>query len=196
MPSVTIRNPINTTPTIKEKRSRYDDIRISLQKILAAEYGDRYTAPDRTVETAQQMMQVVNPHLAARTPDEALDAFKTQFKAYSAGSPPFDRKRRLRESPRSWWEQLLTHEGADVLAVKCSTHSLLSKILTFYTMQAIAVKMFSLMPTSMVDERAMSVVTWLNSPKRNRQGVATVFNHLAIRNFMDFQNTVIKYLYN
>jgi len=46
------------------------------------------------------------------------------------------------------------------------------------------------MPTSMVDERAMSVVTWLNSPKRNRQAVATVANHLAIRNFMDFQNTV------
>ena len=57
-------------------------------------------------------------------------------------------------------------------------------------MQAIAVKIFSLMPTSMVDERAMSVVTWINSPKRNRQDVATVSNHLAIRNFMDFQNAV------
>ncbi len=43
----------------------------------------------------------------------------------------------------------------------------------------------------MVDERAMSVATWINSPKRNRQDVATVSNHLAIRsNFMDFQNAV------
>jgi len=67
------------------------------------------------------MMQAVNPHLAARTPDEALDALKSQLMAYSAGDPPFDRKRRLRESPRSWWEQLLTHDGADVLAVRCTS---------------------------------------------------------------------------
>jgi len=58
-------------------------------------------------------------------------------------------------------------------------------------MQAVSVKIFSLMPTSMVDERAMSVATWINSPKRNRQDIATVSNHLAIRsNFMDFQNAV------
>ena len=62
-------------------------------------------------------MQAVNPHLAARTPDEALEALKTQFRAYSAGDPPFDRKRRLRESPCSWWKQLLMHDDADVLAV-------------------------------------------------------------------------------
>jgi len=42
----------------------------------------------------------------------------------------------------------------------------------------------------MVYERAMSVVTWLNSPKQNRQDVDTVSNHLAIRNIMDFQNAV------
>lgn len=46
------------------------------------------------------------------------------------------------------------------------------------------------MPTSMVDERAMPVVTWLNSAKQNHQDVATVSNHLAIRNFMEFQNAV------
>jgi hypothetical protein len=83
------------------------------------EYGDRYTEPGRTVEKAQQLMQVVNPHLATRTPDDALEALKTQFKAYSAGDPPFDRKRRLHESPRSWWEQLLPQDDADVLAVLC-----------------------------------------------------------------------------
>lgn len=44
-------------------------------------------------------------------------------------------------------------------------------------------KIFSAMPVSMVDERAMSVVTWLNSPKRRRQNISTVSNHLAIRGF-------------
>ena len=35
----------------------------------------------------------------------------------------------------------------------------------------------------MVDERAMSVVTWLNSARRRRQKVSTVANHLVIRSF-------------
>jgi len=34
------------------------------------------------------------------------------------------------------------------------------------------------MPVSMVDERAMSVVTWLNAPKRHRQKVSTMSDHL------------------
>ena len=51
---------------------------------------------------------------------EALEALKGQFKAYSAGDSPFDRKRRLRESPREWWERLLTHDDAAVLAVSRS----------------------------------------------------------------------------
>jgi len=48
-------------------------------------------------------------------------------------------------------------------------------------MQALAVKIFSAVPISMVDERAMSVVRWLNSPKRKRQKVSTISDHLAIR---------------
>lgn len=39
------------------------------------------------------------------------------------------------------------------------------------------------MPISMVDERAMSVVTWLNGPRRRRQKVSTVSDHLVIRGF-------------
>ena len=44
-------------------------------------------------------------------------------------------------------------------------------------------KIFSAMPVSMVDERAMSVVTWLNAPKRRRQKISTVSDHLAIRGY-------------
>lgn len=49
--------------------------------------------------------------------------------------------------------------------------------------QALAVKIFSALPVSMVDERAMSAVTWLNSPKRRRQDISTMSDHLAIRGF-------------
>ena len=51
------------------------------------------------------------------------------------------------------------------------------------TPQALAVKIFALMPVSMVEERAVSVTTWINSAKRSRQSVATVSNHLQIRQF-------------
>ncbi|KAF8221595.1 hypothetical protein L208DRAFT_1103139, partial [Tricholoma matsutake] len=46
------------------------------------------------------------------------------------------------------------------------------------------------MPVSMVEERAVSVTTWINSAKRSRQSVATVSNHLQIRQFeqSDVQN--------
>ncbi|PPQ89948.1 hypothetical protein CVT25_010090 [Psilocybe cyanescens] len=49
--------------------------------------------------------------------------------------------------------------------------------------KALAVKVFSAMPVSMVDEWAMSVVTWLNSPKRRQQKVKTVADHLIICGF-------------
>ena len=59
----------------------------------------------------------VNPHLAAHTPGEVLEALKRQFKAYLAGDPPFDQKQGLRESPGEWLEHLLAHDDAAVLAV-------------------------------------------------------------------------------
>jgi hypothetical protein len=46
--------------------------------------------------------------------------------------------------------------------------------------KALTVKIFSVMPVSMVNECAMSVVTWLNSPRRKQQQVPTMANHLII----------------
>ncbi|KAF8879442.1 hypothetical protein CPB84DRAFT_1852114 [Gymnopilus junonius] len=90
-------------------------------------------------------MEEVNPHLAKRSPRDAVSALKKQFQNYLDGMEPFNRKRSRRESLREYWCRLLNDEDSDVLA-------------------ALAVKVFSAMPVSMVDERAMSVVTWLNSP--------------------------------
>lgn len=53
-------------------------------------------------------------------------------------------------------------------------------------------KVFSAMPISMVDERAMSVVTWLNSPRRRRQKVSTIADHLVIRGFDQMDEKVHK----
>ena len=47
------------------------------------------------------------------------------------------------------------------------------------------------MPVSMVDERAMSVVTWLNAPKCCCQKVLTMSDHLAIRGFNQMNEKVV-----
>ena len=42
----------------------------------------------------------------------------------------------------------------------------------------------------MVDERAMSIITWLNAPRQKQQVVSTVSNHLAIQNFNRMDTSV------
>ena len=44
-----------------------------------------------------------------------------------------------------------------------------------------AIKLFSVMPSSMADERTMSTFTWLNSALRNRQLVETVVDMAQVR---------------
>ena len=46
--------------------------------------------------------------------------------------------------------------------------------------QALAVKVFSAMPISMVDEHTMFIMTWLNSPRHRHQKISTVADHLVI----------------
>ncbi|KAG1823727.1 uncharacterized protein BJ212DRAFT_1574327 [Suillus subaureus] len=86
------------------------------------------------------------------------------MKAYFRAEDPFNRKMRSNESPRDCWLALLKSgdEFADVLPI-------------------IAIKMFSAVPISMADERTMSTITWLNSPRRANQNLETLQNHIKIR---------------
>lgn len=116
------------------------------------------------------LWQIGVAQLAHRSPAAAL---RVQLKAYFNREDPFNRKKRENKTAREcqWWMDLIDHEDADVLA-------------------ALAVKIFALMPVSMVEERAVSVTTWINSAKRSQQGVTMVSNHLQIRQFQqsDVQN--------
>ena len=103
-------------PAIKPVAQASEKIRIGLQKILEKEYRNQYS-PGRTIDEAQRAMKKVNPHLATRTPTEALAALREQFSAYMAGDSPFNRKRRVHQSQREWWEPLLKDRDSDVLAV-------------------------------------------------------------------------------
>ena len=46
----------------------------------------------------------------------------------------------------------------------------------------------------MVEERAVSVTTWIKSAKRSRQSVATVSNHLQIRQFEQSVQNVLSFI--
>ncbi|KAG1752554.1 uncharacterized protein EDB91DRAFT_1293232 [Suillus paluster] len=118
---------------------------LALQRILRREYGDSYEAgkyPDPVVE-----MKLHNPMLAEFSPTDALVSFCTQFKAYIKGEDPFNQKMRMNESVLGWWKALQKDELANVLA-------------------PLAIKAFSVSLTSMPDERTMSMITWLNSPRQ------------------------------
>lgn len=91
-----------------------------------------------------------------------------------------------------WWMDLIDHEDADVLAVSYFLASWWSTAPTSMSPQALAVRIFALMPILMVEECAVSVMTWINSAKWSRQSVATVSNHLQIWQFeqKDVQNMI------
>lgn len=52
--------------------------------------------------------------------------------------------------------------------------------------QCIATVIFSTTPNSMAEERTVSVISSINSAKRNRQHVATIVNQTQIRQFYGF----------
>ncbi|KAK6987977.1 ribonuclease H-like domain-containing protein [Favolaschia claudopus] len=150
-------------PAVQPPAPLIERVGLSLMEILRKEYGEEYSAT-RTIEQARAAMEDINPHIAQRTPSEALKVLKPQLEAYLAGAEPFHRKRKPTQSNWEWWVSLLGQPDSDILA-------------------ALGVKLFSSNPVSMPDERAMSTVTWMNSKDRNRQDVSTVSNYLAIRGF-------------
>ena len=93
-----------------------EKIQIGLQKILEKEYHNQYS-PGCTIDEAQRAMKKVNPHLATRTPTEALAVLREQSNAYMAGDSPFNCQRRVNRSQREWWEPLLKDRDSDVLVV-------------------------------------------------------------------------------
>lgn len=167
VPTVTIHRAANT-PSVTERPRIFKKIGKSLALILKAEYDEIYTATGgRTVSEAKKLMEERNPYLAPYTPQQALLLLHAQFSKFSAKAVPFHRLRRSTESNLEYWQAFIVSNDPDTTIIA-----------------PLAVKIFAAVPVSMVDERAMSVVTWLNGPKRRRQQVSTVSDHLIIRGFL------------
>ncbi|KAG7085347.1 hypothetical protein E1B28_002913 [Marasmius oreades] len=167
VPTIILSIPRSTDPnsrppiTLKQSPSTVQKIGVSLLGILRKEYDDVYH-PEVSLESARKEMANRNPYLAKHTPAEALAQLKSQLSAYMNGESPFVFKQSFKGTVREWWIQLARHDEADVLA-------------------AIAIKIFSALPTSMTEERAVSIVTWMNSARRNHQSVAMVSHLLRVR---------------
>ncbi|KXN85363.1 hypothetical protein AN958_01409 [Leucoagaricus sp. SymC.cos] len=175
IPTTTLSRADNGQVSIRTK-DPVRDIGLSLLRLLQNEYGDEYR-PGRTIGEAQAAMAKNNPNLAPYTPVEASKTLKSQFRAYVDGKEPFNRRRRKNENLRMYWQRFLDAKEED------------ARILAIVNQQALAVKVCSVMPVSMVDERAMSIVKWINTSRKGQQGVGTVSNHLIIRNWAQIEYT-------
>jgi len=99
-----------------------------------------------------------NPRLAGLTPREALWSLKLELKEHRKGTDPFNRKIRKHESIQDWWIAVQKDENAQVLG-------------------ALAIKLYSVVPVSMADERTVSMITWLNSPTQQTRYRNVKGNH-------------------
>ncbi|KIJ56071.1 hypothetical protein M422DRAFT_239273 [Sphaerobolus stellatus SS14] len=99
---------------------------------------------------------------------------RTQLLNCALGAWPFANKD-MKNGPLEWWKDLQEHPNARALTM-------------------LAIKIFSIFPNSMADERTASTMTWFNSAVRNRQDVSNLINMVQIRQYyMQMLQPVVKW---
>ncbi|KAG9110107.1 hypothetical protein FRC07_008235 [Ceratobasidium sp. 392] len=98
------------------------------------------------------------------TATEAKEALRQQVLLYATATYPFSEKIGKNMLAYQWWKPLQENPS--------------SKLLAYF-----ALKLFSITPNSMADERTVSAFGWLNSALRSRQDVATIVRQTQIRQF-------------
>lgn len=95
------------------------------------------------------------------TAEEIEQEFRFQFMNYARHAAPYDR---YQDSPtaRAYWAKLLRHVDASILAY-------------------LALKLFSIVPNSMAEERTVSNFTQINTACRSRQNPRTIVQMTQIK---------------
>jgi hypothetical protein len=161
---------------------------LALAQMLQKEYGNfaNETCDRERIRTG---MKLRNPLLANLLPLEALAKLKPQLQAFAKGAAPFNRPFSERTITRHWWTEVQRNDMADVLGVSpCSTYA---DLLCLIDRKALAIKINSVMVNSMVDERTMSTISWLNAAKRNRQEVNSIKEQIIIRQWHRWNPDVV-----
>ncbi|KAG2746790.1 hypothetical protein P692DRAFT_20820201 [Suillus brevipes Sb2] len=103
-----------------------------------------------------------NPVLKGKTAAIVRESFVRQFERYVKGQYPFDTPLEDGQNTLSYWTHLTNISEGSVLACR-------------------AEKLYSIKPSSIPEERTMSVFTKMNTPARNRQQVRTLVDMTQIR---------------
>lgn len=134
------------------------------------------------------MAEEINANTAPRIFDTYADAetilkdLRLQLMLYARQKPPFDRHS-PDMTPLAFWQSLISRPDASVLAVRWTDppirHSYANHPNQF--VQHLGVKLFSLLPNSMAEERTVSTFTKMNTADRSRQKPATLKNMAMIK---------------
>lgn len=111
------------------------------------------------------------------------DRFEKQYKAYACGLFPFSVPLNDGQTALDWWKALEGVPQADILAVSDQYFRTYGTVLIIIAYQTLAVKLFSVTPNSMVEERTMSGFTWINSALRNALHIDTMTSAEQIRQY-------------
>ncbi|THH12441.1 hypothetical protein EW146_g7701 [Bondarzewia mesenterica] len=125
-------------------------------------------------EKLASVMVTRNPDLATLPLMPALRRLKEQVRQYADGDIPYDRPLGDEETVWEWWTRLAKRHGEKA-----------QPLATFTT------EIYSITVKSMAEERTMSLVTWLNDPKRNRKAREIVRKRRPVVKWRDMQKTIM-----
>ncbi|KAM6488823.1 Ribonuclease H-like domain containing protein [Amanita muscaria] len=103
----------------------------------------------------------VYPVLKEYGAQKAADQLKAQLESFWRKEWPFTTACTEDMDPLAWWEKIAPIPSGDVLAI-------------------LAIKIFSILVNSMLDERTNSTITWFNSKQRGSQQSRTIVDMIQI----------------
>ncbi|KAJ8579575.1 hypothetical protein M405DRAFT_778782, partial [Rhizopogon salebrosus TDB-379] len=165
--SAILHNPLS----LKIKLPHVSDASKKIDSTQAAATHDDAVLKSPTYQRVVKYLKTVleaefksqhNPILKGKMAPFVREAFIRQFEHYVKGQYPFDTPLEEGQDTLSYWNHLTKITEGSVLA-------------------CIAQKLYSIKPSSMPEERTMSVFTKMNTPARNRQQVRTLVDMTQIR---------------
>ena len=112
------------------------------------------------------------------TPQSIIDEFCCQFAIYVSQEPPFLYTPGI--APWDYWRRLLKQESASTLAVSPSLFTMMREML-ITVLQILGLKLYSLVPNLMAEERTVSNFMKINTANQARQKASTIVNMTKIK---------------
>ncbi len=134
----------------------------------------------REMESAYKDSQTIPQCEQYKDSADTIAALKQQIEAYTCQHAPFS-ARSPAWSMMDYWKQMAESPHADVLAVRFSLEAgvfLLTKFSQF-----LGIKLYSMLPNSMPEERTVSLFTRMNTNDRASQKADSVIAMTKVRQF-------------